>query len=123
MISGRVNEFLEAVVPVSIRDGHGREHVIDAIVDTGFSGSLTLPPQTITQLGLPWRSRGSAMLADGSFDQFDNHAAIVIWNGEAVEILVEAVAIESLVGMRLLAGHLLRVEVVPGGVVEITPLP
>jgi hypothetical protein len=30
---------------------------------------------------------------------------------------------EALVGMRLLAGHELRFAVVPGGVVEITPLP
>jgi len=30
---------------------------------------------------------------------------------------------EVLVGMRLLAGHELRIAVVPGGSVEITPLP
>jgi len=122
MISGQVNEFLEAVVPITIRDVHGHEHVIDAIVDTGFSGSLTLPPQTITQLVLPWRSRGSAMLADGSFDQFDNHTAIVTWNGQAVEILVEAVAIEPLIEMRLLAGHELRLQAIANGAVEISPI-
>jgi hypothetical protein len=30
---------------------------------------------------------------------------------------------EVLLGMRLLAGHELRIAVVPGGSVEITPLP
>ena len=30
---------------------------------------------------------------------------------------------EALIGMRLLAGHELRIAVVPGGGVEITPLP
>jgi hypothetical protein len=30
---------------------------------------------------------------------------------------------EPLLGMRLLAGHKLVIEVVPGGLVEITPLP
>jgi hypothetical protein len=38
-------------------------------------------------------------------------------------VLVSAVGDEALVGMRLLAGHELRIEVVPGGVVEVTPLP
>jgi hypothetical protein len=38
-------------------------------------------------------------------------------------VLVSAVGIEVLLGMRLLADHELRVAMVPGGAVEITPLP
>jgi hypothetical protein len=38
-------------------------------------------------------------------------------------VLVSAVGAEALPGMRLLAGHELRMAVVPGGAVEITPLP
>jgi hypothetical protein len=37
-------------------------------------------------------------------------------------MLVSAVGVEALVGMRLLARHELRIAVVPGGVVEITSL-
>jgi hypothetical protein len=47
----------------------------------------------------------------------------VEWNGGWRPVLVSAVGDEPLVGMRLLAGHELRIAVVPGGVVEITPLP
>ena len=122
MISGAVNDFLEAIIAVRIRDSQGRSQVINAIVDTGFSGSLTLPPEAIAKLGLPWRSRGSAMLADGSFDQFDNHNAIVIWDGQAREVLVEAVAVEPLVGMGLILGYQLLIEGREGGTVSLTPL-
>ena len=123
MISGAVNDFLEAIIAVRIRDSQGRSQVINAIVDTGFSGSLTLPPEAIARLGLPWRSRGSAMLADGSFDQFDNHNAIVIWDGQAREVLVEAVAVEPLVGMGLIGSFEFRMVAVPGGAVTITAIP
>jgi hypothetical protein len=38
-------------------------------------------------------------------------------------VLVWAVGSEVLLGMRLLAGHQLHVEAVPGGAVEITSIP
>ena len=47
---------------------------------------------------------------------------VVIARHEAT-VLASAVGNEALVGMRLLAGHELRIAVVPGGAVEITPLP
>jgi hypothetical protein len=38
-------------------------------------------------------------------------------------VLVSAVGDEPLLGMRLLVGHKLRIEVLSGGMVDITPLP
>ena len=63
------------------------------------------------------------MLADGSFDQFDNHNAIVIWDGQARQVLVEAVAVEPLVGMGLIGSFEFRMVAVPGGAVTITAIP
>jgi hypothetical protein len=63
------------------------------------------------------------VLADGSVRQFDLYAAEVGWADGWRPVLVSAVGDEVLVGMRLLAGHELRVAVVPGGVVGIAPLP
>jgi len=51
------------------------------------------------------------------------YAAEVEWNGGWRPVLVSAVGDEALLGMRLAAGNELRIAVVPGGVVEITPLP
>jgi clan AA aspartic protease len=96
---------------------------VDAVIDTGFTSSLTLPDATVAALGLTRQSGGGAVLADGSVRQFDSFAAEVAWNGGWRPILVYTVGSEALLGMLLLAGHELRVEVVPGGSVTIDPLP
>jgi len=96
---------------------------VEAVVDSGFTGSLTLPAATVTALGLARQSGGSATLADGSSRPFDIYAAEVEWDGVWRAILVSAIGAQALLGMRLLDGHTLRVDVVPGGIVQITPLP
>ncbi len=77
----------------------------------------------VTALGLARQSGSSAVLADGSVRQFDICAAEVEWGGTWRAVLVSAVGNEPLLGMRLLAGHKLVVEVAPGGLVEFVPLP
>ncbi|MGH7966405.1 MAG: hypothetical protein ACRERD_32030, partial [Candidatus Binatia bacterium] len=52
--------------------------------------------------GLPWRTRGTVILANGSEDQFDIYAAIIRWDGTPRNILVEAADTDPLVGMALL---------------------
>ncbi len=123
MIGGVVNTRHEAVVQLRVRGPSGLELDVDTLIDSGFTASLTLPAATVATLGLARQSGGGAVLADGSVRQFDIYAAEVEWNGVWRPVLVSAVGVEALVGMRLLAGHELRIEVVPGGVVEITPLP
>ena len=123
MIRGAVNARLEPVVRLRVRGPGGVESDVDAIIDTGFSSSLTLPLAVVTALGLARQAGGSAMLGDGSVRQFDIYAAEVEWGGTWRPVLVSAVGAEVLLGMRLLAGHQLRLEAVPGGVVEITPIP
>jgi clan AA aspartic protease len=122
MITGTVNPYLEATVSIVVRRKDGGQQTVEAVIDTGFNGSLTLPRDVIDELGLPWRTRELAVLADGSEQQFDVHVATVFWDGVPRDILVQAVGTEPLVGMRLLSGHALHLEVVAGGIVEITPL-
>jgi clan AA aspartic protease len=123
MIPGVVNSYLEATVSLVVQGMGGRRRSIEAVIDTGFNGSLTLPPDLIEEHRLPWRTRGLAMLADGTEQQFDAHVATVMWDGSPRDILVQVVGAEPLVGMLLLAGYALHVEVVSGGGVDITPLP
>jgi predicted aspartyl protease len=96
---------------------------VDGIVDSGFTASLALPAATVTALALVRQSGGTAVLADGSVRHFDICAAEVLWEGNWRSVLVSAVGNEPLLGMHLLAGHKLGIEVVPGGIVEILPLP
>lgn len=123
MIRGVVNARHEAVVRLRVRGPGGVESDVDVIVDSGFTSSLTLSITMVTTLGLARLSGGTAVLADGSVRQFDIFAAEVAWGGTSQAVLVSAVGNEPLLGMRLLAGHKLVIEVAPGGLVEILPLP
>jgi hypothetical protein len=82
-----------------------------------------LPVAVVAALGLVRQSVGGAVVADGSVRQFDVYAAELAWSSGWRPVLVSAVSTEVLLGMRLLANHELRMAVVPGGAVEITPLP
>jgi clan AA aspartic protease len=123
MIRGTVNARLEALLRLRVRGPGGAELDMDAVVDSGFTSSLTLPSAALASLGLARQSGGSVVLGDGSIRSFDVYAAEVEWDGNWRPVLVSVIGGEVLVGMRLLAGHALRVAVVPGGAVEIEPLP
>ena len=123
MIRGVVNARHEAVVRLKVRGPGGVDSDVDAIVDSGFSSSLTLPAAVVTALGLTRQSGGIAVLADGSVSPYDVYAAEVEWDDTWRAVLISAVGNESLLGMRLLAGHKLAIEVIPGGLVEILPYP
>lgn len=45
MISGRINSLREAVVTVFVLDPASDHQPIEAVIDTGFTGSLTMPPK------------------------------------------------------------------------------
>lgn len=122
MIRGAVNSHYELIVQLRVRGPDGTEATIDAIIDSGFTSSLTLPEAVATTLGLSRESEGNAMLADGTTCQFDICPAEVEWGGEWRKVLVYVIGGGPLMGMKLLAGHKLMVEVLPGGTVEIAPL-
>ncbi len=122
MITGIVNALHEATIRLPIKAANGRGQEIEAVLDTGFSGSLTLPPSLINALGLPFRSRGIAVLADGNEAQFDIYAVVVVWDGQSRSILVEAADTDPLIGMSLLYGHDIHIQAVDGGRVTIEQL-
>lgn len=123
MITGVVNAHREATIRLPLQAADGRDQEIEAILDTGFNGSLTLPPAVIAALGLPWRTRGLVMLANGTEDHCDIYTAAVLWDGVPRNILVEAADTDPLVGMALLYGHDVRMQVVEGGSIIIQALP
>lgn len=124
MIEGTVNAAYEAALVLSVRGAEGRPREIEAVVDTGYNGILTLPPVLVSELALPFVTSGDATLADGSAVSFDIHAVTVDWDGHdwdghARHVEADATETTPLVGMRLLAGHDLHVEVEHGGRVVI----
>ena len=54
MISGIVNTGIEAVLQLVVCGSDGEGHEFEGVVDTGFSGDLTLPTEAIESLDLTW---------------------------------------------------------------------
>lgn len=123
MLTGKVNSSLEAVVRLWIRGPQGQVLETEAIVDTGFSGFLCLPQRLVARLGLGFQGRIHGILADGTEDSFEIYEALVLWHGQPHAIIVSAVENEPLLGMAMLCGSELSLQVIDGGEVAIHELP
>ena len=122
MISGVVTRD-EAVIQLCVRGKRGHTREIEAVIDTGFTAWLTLPPAIVTELGLRWHSCGRGTLADGSEIFFDIYAANVVWDGRVRRIRIQVFDADALVGMALLRGCELKMQVRSRGRVSIRRLP
>lgn len=122
MMQGVVNQSCEAILPIVV-ENNTTTQLIDAVIDTGFSGFLTLPPSVIAALDLTWKGRDVATLGDGTSCIFDVYIATVIWDGQYRIIDINESETVSLIGMRLLRGYDLRIQTIEGGTVAIEALP
>ena len=61
-----VNAAHEAVVTLALHGSAGQTRDIEAVIDTGFTGFLTVTPALAGELGLDFRGTSRATLADGS---------------------------------------------------------
>jgi len=80
---------------------------------------LTLPPSLVAALGLSWQSVDRGTLADGSQCLFAVYEAKVTWDGKPRRILVDEADTDPLVGMALLSGYELKMQVRSRGKVSI----
>lgn len=121
-MQGYVNQAYEAVIPVVIKYGSKLKSV-NAVIDTGFTGFLSLPSSIISELELPWSYRDRATLGDGSETLFDVYDANIIWDGQFREIEINSANTDPLLGMKMLRGYRLQVDTVQGGLVTVEALP
>ena len=119
MIEGSVNAAHEAVVGLVVRGPSGRTRDVRAVVDTGFSRFLTLRPSIVTELGLAFRTVDIVVLADGSEATLHVYAVTVLWDGRPRDVDAHMPDTQPLMGMSMLNGHDLHVEVEDGGRVAI----
>ena len=121
MIEGEVNDAYEAVVLLSLQGPAGQSQDVEAVIDTGYNGFLTLPTALVMQLGLPFVYVSRAFLANDDEVTFNVHDVTVLWNGQPRRIKADATGSTPLVGMLLLEQHDLNIEVERGGRVIIEP--
>lgn len=92
------------------------------LVDTGFTGHLTLPPASVDALSLPFVGSVESVLVDGSLVLEDFCTARVLWHGEERPVRILVVEATPLLGMALLSGSELRARVEEGGYVLVEKL-
>lgn len=121
-MTGIVNSKLEATLRIRCLNRADHAKGIICIIDTGFSGALSLPGRLITRLGLRWLSIQDAELADGRIVPIDVYAGAVIWNRRRIAIEVDHAETSPLIGMTILNGSELYMQVRAGGPVRIEPM-
>lgn len=122
MARGTVNKAYEVILFVELLSQNQHHHRIETVVDTGFNGYLTLPADTVQPLGLAFAGHRRAMLGDGRVVVFDVYLANVWWHEQDREILVFQAEGGALLGMALLAGSRVMLDVIENGLVTIEPL-
>jgi clan AA aspartic protease len=122
MIVGHVNSRREAIIQLAVLGENKQSQGIKAIIDTGYTGFLTLPSAIITTLKLTWFMQEEGFLGDGSLCMFNVFEAAVIWDGQVKPIEINESETDPLVGMGLLEGYELNIQGFAGGVVTIKAL-
>jgi len=122
MLTGHVTPAREAVVQIEVHGPIGTSTSIDGTIDTGFDGELTLPPFVVSELELAFAGGALATLADGTTASLDLFVAAVEWHGARRQVLVVQTDGGALLGMTMLDGSRLVVDVTEGGRVVIQEL-
>jgi len=102
MMQGVVNHRGEATMPLVVSNTNRQTQLINAVIDTGYTGFLSLPREIIVTLNLSWTGIDRGTLGDGSEVIFQVYAASIIWDGQYQNIPVNEAETDPLVGMSLL---------------------
>ena len=122
MIAGTVRDEIELIVPLELVDAADQRQRIDFVLDSGFTGFLSLSSALVRQLGLSSRGIQKGLLADGTASIFRLVTVNVIWNGSPRTIEAQILG-EPLIGTRMLKGYELRAKFELNGEVAISELP
>jgi len=119
MIAGRVTPDLEVLVPIRLLGGSGAEREMDVGLDTGFTGYLVLPSEVLTAVDAQRVGSRMTRLGDDSRVPMDACLVTVLWHDEPRKVLALQSEGRSMIGLSLLYGCTVALEVVDGGYVSI----
>lgn len=121
MITGKIKDERVATIEVEVI-GLNQRAKIEAILDTGFTDYLTLPEFLIDYLKLPRIGTRRTIIAHGGAVFLNLYLAKVIWHDKERDIEVLQTDRQPLVGISLLHGSRVTLDVVTNGNVTIVPL-
>jgi clan AA aspartic protease len=110
MIRGRVDAQRQALVQLEIQRSDSLFETIEAVVDTGFDGQLTLPSQTIGELGLEQDQEANVILATGSQETLNAWNGSMLWHDQLRDVQVLEANGVPLLGMELMEDSQLTIQ-------------
>ena len=119
MIKGRVGSDQQARIEIDIIDSAGHPRSLEVSLDTGYTGSLSLPTEIVQWLGLPSVGQRTFELANGELFEFDVYLSTVTWHERTTDALVLRSEGSPLLGMTLLWGSRITLDAFNGGEVTI----
>lgn len=119
MIDGTVTADREIVIPLDFLAANQSAIAIQAVVDTGFNGFLTLPIDVLNTLGASAAGTRRAELGDGNLVELDVYVVKVRWHDEDRDVLALQADVTPLVGMSLLWGSRVEFDAEDDGYVTI----
>ena len=114
--------YLFPSVPIKIHHDQGQPKLVEALLDSGFSGMVSLPAETVKELELKYVRTQEVTLADGTLQAVEVFAGSVCFAGKWRKTSVLSTGDEATVGMGLISGGNISFDAVPGGDILYTPL-
>jgi clan AA aspartic protease len=121
VISGIVQSD-EGCIRLIVQGPEEGEQEIEGVIDTGYTGALSLPSAVVAALGLRWQTSDRGILADGSECLFDVYEGAAVWDGKVRRLLIDEADADPLIGMTLLRGYELKMQIGNRGKITIKPL-
>ncbi len=122
MVSGQITQTWQARISVDLLGRDGLFQATEFVLDTGFAGDLLLPSDMLRQLRLLPGAEVVGALADGQEIRLNSWRGVARWHGHLRNILILEAEGEPLLGMNLLRGSRVTLEVTRGGSVTIDEL-
>ena len=122
MLTGTVNDS-QPWLAVELLAIGGQYLSVEVVLDTGFNGELALPASIIPQLDLVPMNNRYTYLAVGGEVWLSAWRSLILWNGRPRSIEIVETDSEPLLGMDLLHGNRVTIEVREGGSVTVETLP
>ena len=113
---------LEAVAPVPVMGRNGQFQTIEFVLDTGFDGFLALPAELIQRLGLERDDSIDIVFANGQSELCNTWYCRILWHDQPRDIVAFESRGEALLGMALLEGSQVNIQVRIDGAVAIEEL-
>ena len=110
MIRGRVDTQRQAWVQLEVERSDGRFETIETVVDTGFNGHLSLPPEVIGRLNVKPDGQADVDLATGAQATLSAWLGNVLWHDTIRSVLIFESNGTPLLGMELMEDSQLTMQ-------------